>query len=86
MKTKDSVGPLINDNGYVMCDSSRVASTLSKFFVSAFSAEDTNILPLIDCSTYYDINVLSHTAFLVYYLQEAEKISRCNQQLSSCLM
>ena len=33
---------------------------LNKYSMSAFSAEDTNNLPIIDTSTYRDINVLSH--------------------------
>ena len=36
MKTKDSVCPLINDNGDVMHDSPCVASMLSKYFASVF--------------------------------------------------
>ena len=36
MKTKDSVGPLINDNGDGICDSPCVASTLNKYFASVF--------------------------------------------------
>ena len=47
MKTKDIVGPLINDNGGIIRDSPCVESTLNKYFVSAFSEEDTNNLPLI---------------------------------------
>ena len=61
MNTKDSVGPLINDNGDVIHDGPCVACMLSKYYVSAFLAEDTNDLPLIDTSNYRDINVLSHT-------------------------
>ena len=60
MKSMDSVGPLINDNGDVICDSPYVASMLDKYIMSTSSAEDTNNLPLIDTSTYRDINVLSH--------------------------
>ena len=56
MKTKDSVDPLISDNGDGPC----VASMLSMFFASVFSSEDTNILPLIVTSTYLDMEVLSH--------------------------
>ena len=44
----------------VMLDSPFVASMLSMYFASVFSAEYTNNLPLIDTSTYHDINVLSH--------------------------
>ena len=36
MKTKDSVGPLINDNGDVIRESPCVASMLSKYFASVF--------------------------------------------------
>ena len=60
MKTMDSVGPLINDNGVAICDSPCVASMLGKYFVSAISSENTNDLPPIDASNYRDINVLSH--------------------------
>ena len=61
MKTKDSVGPLINDNGDVIRDGPCVASKISKYFVSVFfSAEDTNNISIIDTSIYRDINMLSH--------------------------
>ena len=60
MKTNDSVDPLINDNGDVIHDCPCVASMLSKYFASVFSTEDANNIPLINASTYRDINVFSH--------------------------
>ena len=54
IKIKDSVGPVINDSGDVIGDSRCVAFMLNKYFMSAFSAEDTNYLPIIDASTYRD--------------------------------
>ena len=60
IKTKDSVGALIKDNDDVKRDSPCVASMLSRYVASAFSAEDTNNLPLVDTSTYRDIDVLGH--------------------------
>ena len=35
MKTKDSVGSYINDDGDVICDNPRAASMLNKYFASA---------------------------------------------------
>ena len=58
---KGPVGPLINNNVDVMRDSLCLAFMPSMYFVSAFSAEDTNNLPTIDASTNRGINVLSHT-------------------------
>ena len=61
MKNENSVGPLMKDNRDAMYDNPCVASMLCKYFVSAFSAEYTNDLLLIDTSTCCDINVLSDT-------------------------
>ena len=44
MNTKNSVGPLINDNGDVVCDSPCVASMLNKYFVSVFSPAEILII------------------------------------------
>ena len=47
MKTTDSVGPLINDNGYAIHDSPCVASTQNKYFVSVFFQQKIIIFPLL---------------------------------------
>ena len=74
MTTKDAIGAFINDNGDAMRDGPCVASMIDKYFASVLSPRDSNNLSLINTSTYRVINVLSHRAFLVYYLQEAEEL------------
>ena len=54
MKTPDSFGSLINDNGDDICDGGCVTSMLCMYIASVFSAEDTNNLTRIDTSTYRD--------------------------------
>ena len=73
MKTKDSFSPLMNDNGDVIRDSSCVASMLNKYFVSAFAAEYTDNLPLINIFSYRDINVLSHIKLSSYTIYKKLK-------------
>ena len=56
MKTMNTAGPLINDNGDVVSYCQCVASMLSKHCVSVFfPAEEINSLPLINVSTYRDM-------------------------------
>ena len=52
---------------------------LNKYSVSTFSAEDTNNLPLIDTSTYHDINVLSHIELSLHSIYKKLKFFKQEQ-------
>ena len=44
-RTKDSVGPFVDNEGYVITDTSETAKVLNDFFISVFTDEDVECLP-----------------------------------------
>ncbi len=45
IKSKDNVGPLVDDNGDTVQDVSKTANILNDYFCSVFHRENTDVLP-----------------------------------------